>query len=172
MNWEAIGAVAGLIGVALVIVSLIYVGIQIRQSNHDARSQARQNLLDTFGMLGWELASQPDLLVLLAKGLTDWPGLSNLEKTRFDNVMGRYLRNLQRGVLQHRDGILDEETLDSIGNQMLHAVLMPSGREWYEQSPLVSPEVRRYIDARIARSDTLPLPAEQAMPYWIALARE
>jgi hypothetical protein len=33
MNWDAIGAIAGIIGVGLVIISLVYVGVQIGQSN-------------------------------------------------------------------------------------------------------------------------------------------
>jgi hypothetical protein len=170
MDWEAIGAIAGLIGVGLVIVSLIYVGAQIRQSNKDSKSQSRQSLLDTFGLLGWELAAQPELLTIVASGLTNWSGMSNLDKTRFDNVMGRYLWNLQRGILQSKDGILDAETLDTIGNQMLHAVLMPGGREWYEETSLASPEVRSYLNDRLNRPESLPLPASDAMPYWIALA--
>lgn len=172
MNWEAIGAIAGLIGVGLVVVSLIYVGAQIRQSNKDSKSQSRQSLLDTFGLLGWELASRPELLVIVAAGLTNWSGLSNMDKTRFENVMGRYLWNLQRGILQFKDGILDSETLDTIGNQMLHAVLMPGGRDWYEETSLASPEVRKYISERMSSPESLPPPASEAMPYWIALAEE
>ena len=54
MNWEAVGAIAGIIGVGLVVVSLIYVGIQINQNNKNARSEARQSLLDTFAEVNWE----------------------------------------------------------------------------------------------------------------------
>ena len=40
MNWEAIGAVAEVIGVAAILLSLIYVSVQIRQSNKIAQAPA------------------------------------------------------------------------------------------------------------------------------------
>ena len=172
MNWEAIGAITGLIGVGLVIVSLLYVGIQVRQSNKDARSQARQDLIDTFSVLGWEMTLHPELLEIVAAGLVDWSGLSNMDKTWFDNIMGRYLSNLHRGILQFEDGFLDSKTLDFFGNQMLFAVLMPGGEEWYRETSFAPPEVRNYIAERMNRPKGLPPPASEAIPHWIALAAE
>jgi hypothetical protein len=86
MTWKAIGAITGLVGVGLVVVSLFYVGIQIRQSNKDSRSQSRQSLIDTFGLLQWELATQPELFVIILKGISDWSGLSSTDKAKFDHV--------------------------------------------------------------------------------------
>ena len=38
MNWEAVGALAELIGAAGVILSLIYLATQVRQSNQESRA--------------------------------------------------------------------------------------------------------------------------------------
>ena len=172
MNWEAIGAITGLVGIGLVIVSLMYVGIQIRQSNKESRSQSRQSLVSTFGLLSWELATHPELLVIVAKGIDNWSSLSDLDKTRFENVMGRYLWNLHIGILQLEDGTLDPGTLDIIGNQMLMSVLMPGGIEWYEQTVNASPEVKQYISRRMNDPENLPLPASEATPHWVGLTEE
>ncbi len=172
MNWEAVGAIAGLIGVGLVIVSLLYVGIQVRQSNKDARSQSRQALIDTFATLGWEMSLHPEMLEIVAAGIVNWSSLSNMDKTRFDNIMGRYLSNLHRGILQYEDGFLDSKTLDIFGNQMLFCVLMPGGEEWYKETSLAAPEVRRYIADRMDHPEGLPPPASEAVPHWMALAAE
>ncbi len=172
MNWEAIGAIAGLVGVGLVVVSLIYVGIQIRQSNKDSKSQSRQNLIDTFGLLQWELATQPELFAIIVNGISDWSKLSNTDKTKFDHVMGRYLWNLHRGILQREDGILDAETLDIIGSQMMMSVLMPGGNEWYQHTLNASPQVRRYIAERLNDPDSLPSPVSEAVPHWAGLMDE
>ena len=172
MNWEAVGAIAGLIGVGLVIVSLLYVGIQVRQSNKDAKSQARQDLIDTFAGLGWEMSFKPEFLRIVADGIVNWPSLSNMEKTQFDNIMGRYLSNLHKAILQMEDGFLDSKTLDHFGNQMILCVLMPGGEEWYKETTLAVPEVRRYIADRFDHPEGLPPPASEAIPHWIALAAE
>ena len=172
MNWEAIGAITGLVGIALVIVSLLFVGIQVRQSNKDAKSLSRQNLIDTFSLLNWELAQNPDLLRIIAAGIDQWSSLSNMEKTRFETVMGRYLQNLQKGILQHKEDTLDEATLDNIADFMIMCVQLPGGREWYEQSAWPSQEVRAYISQRLSTPETLPPQLDQAVPHWMALADE
>ena len=172
MNWEAIGAIAGLLGVGLIVVSLVYVAIQIKQSNKDARSQARQTILDTFAQVNWEFGIDPDLPTLISAGLHDWNTLSNAEKVRFDTVMGRYLQNLQKGVLLHQDGILDIETLDNIANMMLTCVLAPGGKEWYEVSAYPSREVREYFSQRLGNPNTLPPPIAENSPHLAELWNE
>ena len=42
MNWQAIVAISEIIGTVAVVISLIYVGLQIKQSTIVARSTARQ----------------------------------------------------------------------------------------------------------------------------------
>ena len=44
MNWEAVSAIAELIGVIGIIVSLVYLSMQIRDSNRVASAQARQSM--------------------------------------------------------------------------------------------------------------------------------
>ena len=53
MNWDAISAVAEVFGAAAVLVTLIYLSIQIRQSNSLAEAQSQRELttLDTFAPL-------------------------------------------------------------------------------------------------------------------------
>ena len=166
MNWEAIGAIASIIGVVLVVVSLVYVGIQINQSNKDSRSQARQSLLDTFAEVNWEFGNDSTLVTIISVGLHDWNSLSNMEKTRFDTVMGRYLQNIQKGILLHHDGILDTVTLDNIANFMLTCVLAPGGKEWFGQSMYPSQEVKDYFAKRLKDPDNLPPPIAETMPHF------
>jgi len=172
MNWEAIGAIAGLIGLGFVVVSLVYVGIQIKQSNKDARSQARQTLLDTFAQVNWEFGKDPDLPTMVSAGLHDWSSLSNAEKTRFETVMGRYLQNIQKGILLYQDGSLDSATLDNIANFMLTCVQVPGGKEWYEESLYPSPEVREYFSQRLDNLSTLPPSIAETMPHFEALWKD
>ena len=44
MNWDALSAIAESIGVVGVIVSLIYLAIQLKESTNVARSQSRQSI--------------------------------------------------------------------------------------------------------------------------------
>jgi len=44
VNWDAIGASAEVIGVVTILLSLIYVAVQIRQSNKIAQGEAERDL--------------------------------------------------------------------------------------------------------------------------------
>ena len=46
MNWEAIGAIGEVIGAAAVVITLVYLAIQIRQSNQTNASGIRQSFYD------------------------------------------------------------------------------------------------------------------------------
>ena len=47
MNWDAIGAIAELLAALGVIISLIFVGVQVRKSNAEARAATMQATTDT-----------------------------------------------------------------------------------------------------------------------------
>ena len=44
MNWEAISAISDIVGAIAVVVSLIYIAVQIRQNTRMMRSGAKQSL--------------------------------------------------------------------------------------------------------------------------------
>ena len=61
MNWDAIGAVGEITGVLVLVLSLVYVGIQIRQNTRAMRYQAGQNLTDMQVRVNAMLAENSDL---------------------------------------------------------------------------------------------------------------
>ena len=48
MNWDAIGAIAELVGAMGVVASLAYLGIQLRQNSRTISEQIFQNLLNDY----------------------------------------------------------------------------------------------------------------------------
>ena len=62
MNWEAIGAIAELLGALAVLCTLIYLAVQIRQSNIITREQAHYHMLSNQTSYFDRLAENPDLV--------------------------------------------------------------------------------------------------------------
>lgn len=48
MNWEAIGAVGEIIGAMAVVLSLIYLAIQVRQNSNMARAESRLRVVASY----------------------------------------------------------------------------------------------------------------------------
>jgi len=72
VNWDAIGAIAELVGALGVIVSLAYLAIQIRQSTDQSRlntsaieATAFQHLLDHHSVMQFKVVEDPALLDVL-----------------------------------------------------------------------------------------------------------
>ena len=61
MNWEAIGAIGELTGAFAVVVSLIYVGVQVRHSAGAVRSAAANDASVAMqnGISKWEVTDRP-----------------------------------------------------------------------------------------------------------------
>lgn len=124
MNWEAISALAEVLGVLTIIISLIYVAIQLKQNNHqlslmleDKRLRAFEHNVDSGLRVRQLLLLNPELMALVLKGNDDYQGLSYLEKCRY----GLWLRN----ALTEIQGAFIRQCI------VAHD---PLGREGYEKS--------------------------------------
>jgi len=62
MNWDAVGAVAELIGALGVIASLIYLAIQIRQNSQSVKAESVRELLSQSSDLFLGAATSPELI--------------------------------------------------------------------------------------------------------------
>ena len=81
MNWDAIGALAEVFGAAAVLVTLIYLSLQIRQSNSLAEAQSQRELttLDAFA----PLVADPTLAAEFRACLNRYEEQDPEVKTRF-----------------------------------------------------------------------------------------
>ena len=52
MNWDAVGAVAEVVGALGVIISLVYLALQIRQSNSTDKLTATLSLQESYNQVG------------------------------------------------------------------------------------------------------------------------
>ena len=67
MNWEAIGASGEVLGSVLVIATLVYLSIQIRQTNNTALYNAQKNLLAGFDEINKIIATDHSIRDVLLK---------------------------------------------------------------------------------------------------------
>ena len=61
MNWEAISAIAGLLGAIGVIITLIYLSVQIKQNNKQLRGEATASVYEYSRTLTEMLSANPKL---------------------------------------------------------------------------------------------------------------
>jgi len=150
MNWDAIGAIAELLGAVGVIASLVYLAGQIRHSREQMSQNTRALRAGTyqqyFQSLGDTTARGLDNPVreeAVRLGMRDYAGLSEEDAFRFDWWMTETARAYDNGFYQYRAGMLDE------GRWQIHRADVvaffrrnPGIREWWRTTTManLSPE--------------------------------
>ena len=111
MDWDSVGAIGEIIGAVAVVVSLFYVGSQVKQNATSVRGQTHESITRTMVDVNLLLASDPDLSVAISRANAG-KELSNEQYQRTLNVLGASLRIAATAHHQHSLGLLDDEELE------------------------------------------------------------
>jgi hypothetical protein len=121
-NWEMAGTLSEIIGAIAVIVSLLYVAAQIKQSNRQGASDSSYAwVAESNRFLAW--ISEPEIASVLIKMRGDGE-ITPAEEIRFDAFAEHLLNAWWAGETSYQNGIMDKDTY-----------------------LIIAGEVRRYLDA-------------------------
>jgi hypothetical protein len=130
MNWEAIGAIAELLGAVGVIASLVYLATQIRQSREQMRAATYQQLHEYIGVSA-NSAPGPEMEVVRL-GNADFHSLNEQDQFRYNQWAFRLMISFEDAHYQYRIGMLDEDRW-----RVYHIALqaffdMPGYSQWWD----------------------------------------
>ena len=155
MNWEAIGAVAEVVGAAGVIASLLYLGIQIRQSTRTEQARAYQDIFSGFTAQNLEMFGAENIDLIIS-GMRDFNSLSGGDRLRFDHLMMGYFNVLEATIFSNSAFLLGDGTMENWSYALRTRFLPYTGvRDWWSEAKLIfAPETRAWVDEQIAATDT------------------
>ena len=161
------GSIGELVAAIATIATLFYLAMQIRHSSEATRGASQQALLDTSFDASFELGRDVERLRILGAGLADFDLLNDRDKTIFAIAAQRYVGNLEKGLRLRQAGLIDHETVDSVGAGVLLILRSPGGAKWWQGYRLaVPPIVVEYLERRIADPDENPIAWDAIWPYW------
>lgn len=127
MNWDAIGAVGEIIGALAVIASLLYLAIQIRQSNMYARMEARQRMIEHVSK---ELNAQmldPDITYANVKE----EALTETEQAKLSFFWINFMRQRELEWYLYKDSAIDEDIYRSYHEVIPIHIGTERGKRWW-----------------------------------------
>jgi hypothetical protein len=147
MSLEDLGNIGEFVAAVGVIISLIYLAVQIRQNTRTVRSASYQSIVNTANDLGHNFTRAPGFTDLWAQGAVD-PGKLNEEqlvKLRAHLVgMFRFYENV---FYQHQQGTIDRKMWPGWQHDMLIWFNRPGFRQmWQEICQRYSAEFRRFLE--------------------------
>ena len=108
MDWEIITAVAETVGAFAVVASLIYLGVQTRNSATEDRARTMHDMSVEFSNWQMQVASDPAMTKIWTNGLADYNRLNDMEKAQFLLAAGAINRILDNIFQQYQAGRLKE----------------------------------------------------------------
>lgn len=121
VNWEALTAIAELVGAAGVVVSLIYVASEINQNTRQVEEATRVERLaqldatfEQFSKQRMLFATEPAAVRILLTGMEDPDALSPVEQFQFENMLGEFLHASQLLFARAEEGVMYEEVWDNL----------------------------------------------------------
>lgn len=148
MNWEAIGAAGEILGALAVVVSLLYLAIQIRHSANATRAASRYASTQLTTDILVAIASDPEVASIFRRGQNDPDSLSDDEGLRFDMLLYAVFDQWETMYSQVRRGAMFEEDWEKYESSVIPMYLAQPGaqRFWETASDMYPAFFREYID--------------------------
>ncbi|MFQ5471424.1 MAG: hypothetical protein ACE5FA_00885 [Dehalococcoidia bacterium] len=117
MSWDAVGAIAEILGAAGVILSFAYLAIQVRQNTRQLSLNARS--MEAASADAWmqygpafraNLIHDPGVARLFREGLAGEPPLNEDNQVRFHFLMLDAFTSFQTAVSRRGVGLMDDDT--------------------------------------------------------------
>ena len=131
MNWDAVAAIADLLGAAAVFVSLLYLAIQTRQNTQALRSAAFHQVRDSFSEVSLAMSQNPELLAVVGRAIRD-EDLSDSEQVQVNFIFTTMTRKGESAYFQANEGHLQLESWLGIRATLVSLLSNPRGIAWLE----------------------------------------
>ena len=141
MNWDAIGAVGEVAGAAGVIITLVYLAMQIRQNTKAIRLNTIRSTNESFRSQYALVGGSNEVAEVYTTGLTEPEQLNLTERVQFYALLHNQVRGYEEAFYQHTEGALDPRIWEGLHGQMLSNSNLPGfkiywqdRRDWYSSS--------------------------------------
>jgi hypothetical protein len=147
-EWASIASVVS--AVALV-VSVIYVSIQIRHNTRAVRASAFQQVVDSFAGISLDIAKDKNLVDLYLRASQEFASLSDLERAQYSLMLLSFLRRAENVHFQSASQLLQTEHWSGIRDSIKAIVSPPGARDcWKTIKSRLNPKFRAFIDTLIS----------------------
>ena len=162
MNWEAIGAVGELIGAVTVVLTLLYLAIQIRQNSQAVKNTAAQALLSELNDCLRLGSSNPDTARAVILGQTLFDELSEEGRAQFITWIFAWMRTIEQAYFQYVQGYIDEEMWEGQRAHLRQLIQAPAVKTWWSHRRIFfSQRFQNYMDELAAQGSDVPTPTER-----------
>ena len=161
MNWDAVGAIAELLGALGVIISLAYLSVQIRQNtkqigehSRELRIAALDAIASSFSRFRDPLIRDPELAALWLKGIEDYDALDPVEQVRIGRLFQELFFAHQNTWTRYIEGATAEAVWRDQAGAIAANLRHPGIRTWWGRTRAIyNDEFEEVVEAMLREAD-------------------
>jgi len=154
MNWEAVSAIAALVGAIAVVGTLVYLAVQIKQSKEALEANTKALRAQAISDVTRNVHEHSHMLLQgqdVAAALSRWASDGDLEShdaILMDFFFGAVIVARQNEYLQWKQGLLDEDVFRAMHHVTLTVLQSRHGRHWWnhEASRMLAPDFVAFVE--------------------------
>jgi len=150
---EALGNIGDFVGGIGVVVTLLYLAVQIRHNTRSVRTASRQEI--AAGIREWNrMLLDPVVAEAYRRGARTYPAVDPEAAARFEAVMNDLALFMQGAFALWENGALEDETYQAYLDFFATNVSTPGGAAWWtEASAIYMTRMVRNVEGRLARGN-------------------
>jgi len=137
MVLDQLGSIGSIISGIAVVVSLIYLAIQIRRNTEAERTSTYQSIVSDFGTMNNNLAGNPELSHMFVEALENYHEFNDEDKARISQMFFQIFRMFENMFYQQKKGYLDQDLWVGWKRLMLTYFARPGFQTWWEHRRVV-----------------------------------
>lgn len=163
MNWEAISALGQIIGAIAVVISVIYLALQVRGNARQTRLASMRAMGDAFNRFLHGLAGNSQMGELWYRGVTDYESIQGGDLPRFNALIDHLFRIFEEMFYQKLEGHLDPRVWRGFEAPMRDIIAYPGIQTWWHsRCHWFSKEFGEFINEMVRVAKPPSLYREQA----------
>src|SRR5205823_11013550 len=135
MNWDAIVAISQLVAAVGVILSLVFVGLQIKQNTRALQRTEHNSTMEQWSVIRQAIAQNRDIAELMTSGLQGERALDAADQLRLEQMLQENAWAAFHIWDRTQRGIFPKGTFEATGGALLSGLLgTAGGRAWWRSA--------------------------------------
>lgn len=154
MNWDALGAIAEMVASVAVLITLIYLAIQVKQNTAMSREAILRNQTDRNMDNSKFIAGTPGLMDIYIRAMDDPDQVTREERWRFGSYMYGMFLDFQEAYHFNESRRQNDYWWPMIRKNITFYLSRPGGRAWWKSQGrnMLDSEFVAFVDQEIIRS--------------------
>lgn len=150
MNWEALGAIAELIGAIGVVVTLVYLAVQIRSNTRATRIASFHSTTDSLNQVNLLIASNREISAMFAESFEETHDWDKEATTQWNFILLAIYRIFESAYFQRNEGLVEEQSWTRYDHSLRRSLQSKATVVWWNSQQFgFTDEFCDYVNAAL-----------------------